>query len=358
MKLNKMKNIFICLATALTVVACTGKKDSNELRYIHEEGFVFGTSYHITYRHTRSLEKELLEHLKKYDSSMSSFNKNSLLSRLNRNEDVELDTFFVDVFSKAKEINEISGGLFDITVEPLSKLWKFSNDRPDTISIEDYNNIVSKVDSVKEFIGMDKVRILDNHLIKQDPRIVINASALAEGYGIDLAGDFMDKNGVRDYLVEIGGEMRIRGFNPNGHVWRIGIEKPVEDESNMYTKQTQSVIRVTDCAVSTSGSYRQFYYREDGKRLQHTINPSTGKPVEHNMLSVTVVAKRAVMTDALSTTFMVMGPENALKLANSLEDVEALIICENEDGTQYELRTDGYQSLVGVFGRPVEEDEE
>ena len=338
--MNKRNVIIIALATLTACSVPTKQQDE----YIREEGFIFGTTYHITYKHHQSLQAQMLQKLRAYDNSLSTYNPNSIISKINRNEDPELDTFFVNVYNKAREVYELSGHRFDITVRPLSQLWRFTSDKSDTISAATFDSIMTKVDSVRAFIGLNKTSISGNHLIKSDPRITLEAAALAEGYGIDVAASVFEENGVTDYMVELGGELHLKGLNPNGRKWRISIDRP-DEGSNELTRTSQGVISVSDCAVSTSGSYRQFYYTADGKRLQHTIDPLTGKPVEHGMLSVTVVGPNTITTDALSTTFMVLGVEEAYTIATSLPDIEAYFIFEDKDGNRHETMTDGFRKL-------------
>lgn len=335
-----MKKVIISLF-AIIAIACTPKTE----QYIREEGFIFGTTYHITYKYNKSLQKEMLEALKAYDNSLSTYNKNSIISKINRNEDVELDTFFVNVYNKAYEIYELSNHQFDITIRPLSQLWRFGADTPDTISTTTYDSIVARIDSIKAFIGLNKTHISNNHLIKDDDRITLEAAALAEGYGIDIAASVFEKHGVTDYMVELGGELHIKGLNPNGQKWRISIDRP-DEGSNELTRTSQGVIKVTNCAISTSGSYRQFYYTADGRRLQHTISPLTGRPVEHGMLSVTVVGPNTITTDALSTTFMILGPEKAKQMADSIPNIDAYFIYEDNNGERQELMTEGFRKLL------------
>jgi len=337
------------LATILFLVAiCMSSchnsgKDKDQ--YIKETGYVFGTTYHITYKYAHSLEEEMLAKLKAYDNSLSTYNKNSVISKVNRNEDVELDDYFITVYNKAKEIYELSGHRFDITIKPLSRLWKFDENTPDTISRSTIDSIMTKVDSVRAFIGFNKTRIDGDRLIKDDSRIMIEAAALAEGYGIDIAASVFEEHGVTDYMVEIGGELHVKGVNPQGRKWRISIDKPIED-SNEFNRKSQSVIGITDCAVSTSGSYRQFYYTSEGQRMQHTIDPLTGMPVGHGMLSVTIVGPNTMTTDALSTTCMVLGPKEAIEFIEGLEGVEAYVIYEENDKQRKELMTEGFKQLI------------
>lgn len=340
-------NKTICsILTSVTLLACTSSSHTNN-NYIKEEGFVFGTTYHITYKYHRSLQSEMLEQLKQYDNSLSPYNPNSIISRINRNEDVEVDSLFANVYNQACKMYELSEGRFDITVEPLSKLWKFSGDHPDTIAIATYDSIVSLVDSIRAFVGLKKTHLENNKLIKADPRITINANAIAEGYGIDVAASVFEKHGVTDYMVEIGGELHIKGLSPRGQKWRVSIDRP-DEGSNELTRTSQSIITVTDCAISTSGSYRQFYYTTDGRRLQHTIDPATGRPVEHGMLSVTTIGPNTMTTDAWSTTFMVMGPHEAIATANKIDGIEAYVIYQDEEGNRHEIFSDGFKTICGM----------
>lgn len=320
--------------------------------FIREEGSAFGTTYHLTYRSDVSYEKEVMQCLRHYDRSLSPFNENSIVSRINRNEKgVVVDTFFIDVYNKAREMYNWSGGLFDITVEPLSRLWKFSNaDHADTISMQKYNEILAQVDSIKAFVGMDKTNLVydiaSKGMIfeKTDPRIKLNPNALAEGFGIDQVATLFESKGIKDYMVEIGGEMRVRGLNPDGALWRVGIDSPDED-ANPYDRKFDKIIHVTDCSVSTSGTYRQYYYREDRKRLHHIIDPRTGQPVSTQIVSVTVVGPNTMTTDALATSFLCMDYSEAIQRANELPDVSIYVIYESEDGTRHRIWSLGFEKL-------------
>lgn len=336
----KTLRIAALIAAATAMAGCSPRE-----RYIKNEGFVFGTTYNIVYKHTADLSADILKRLKAYDQSLSTFNDSSIISRINRNESAVADTFFVTVFNKAKEFNQLSGGRFDITIAPLSRLWKFGNHRPDTITTSQYDSIVTKIDSVKAFVGMDKVWLEGNTVCKADPRVRLDACALAEGYGIDIAAQVLEEHGITDYMVEIGGEIHAKGLNPHGKAWRIGIDRPVEG-STAANRTMQHIISLTNCAISTSGSYRQFYYTDKGERLSHTIDPRSGHPVKHSMLSVSVVGPNTMTTDAIATTLMVAGPDEALAIADSLPGIEAHIIYLDADGIEKEQMTDGFSKLI------------
>lgn len=334
---------YLSVVAAMLLTACNAP--SNEYR--RNTGFVFGTTYNIVYRHAIDLEDSILLKLKEYDNSLSTYNPNSVISRINRNETDTVDAMFAHVYRNALKFNELSGGVFDITVAPLSRLWKFSGDHPDTISTTEYDSIVALVPEVMPYVGLKSTRLIgDSLIVKADDRTTFDACALAEGYGIDIAAQVLEDNGVTDYMVELGGELHLKGLSPQGRLWRIGVDKPVENGNIFDGRTMQLILSLTDCAVSTSGSYRQFYYTADGRRLQHTIDPRTGRPVEHGMLSVTVVGPNAMTTDALSTSFMVLGPEEAAQLATTIDSIEAYFIYEDSIGGVTEYMTDGFQQLV------------
>ena len=334
-------HILLVVAT-ISLAAC----QSHIPTYQRNTGFVFGTSYNLIYRADSSLANQVMARLGAYDASLSVYNKNSLLSSLNANDTVAADSLLLYVVSQAKHFHHLSNGAFDITVEPLSRLWRFTSDlRDDTISVERFDSLVAGLDTVMPLVGLDKITIDGNVIRKADRRMKINANALAEGYGIDLAAYVLDEAGVTDYMVEIGGEIHCRGLNPRGGKWRIGIDQPIEG-SGVLDRKTQRIIEVTDCAVSTSGFYRQCYHIADGRRVQHTIDPRTGMPVTHSMESVTVVGPNTMTTDALCTTLMVLGPDSALQKIDSYPGIEAYIIYRDEHGIEREQMTDGFRLLL------------
>lgn len=334
----------LSIALTMGLSACHTQQPS--AAFCRNSGFVFGTNYNLIYRSDTDLSQQVIDKLAEYDSSLSVYNPKSLLSKLNEGDSVEADSLLLYVISHAKYFYKLSGGAFDVTVEPLSRLWRFTSSlRDDTISVHQWDSIVSRLDTVMPLIGLDKIHIDGNTISKDDRRMKINANALAEGFGIDVAASVLDKAGVSDYMVEIGGEIHCRGLNPRGGKWRIGIDKPIEG-SGLLDRKCQRIIEVTDCAVSTSGSYRQCYHVADGRRVQHTIDPRTGLPVSHSMESVTVVGPNTMTTDALCTTLMVIGPDSALQKIDSIPGVEAYIIYRDAEGKQKEQMTDGFRLLL------------
>lgn len=322
--------------------SCKDKKPS----YIQDTGFVFGTAYNIRYEAYDNYHDEIRAALDKYDKSLSTYNPNSTISKINRNEEHHVDSFFTTVWYKAKEMYELSDGAFDVTIRDLSAHWRFAKGYMlDTISTEVYDSLAAGAKDVLQFVGMNKVQLQGDSIVKDDPRIQLDMCALAEGYGIDVAAEVLEQHGVKNYMVEIGGELHLKGLSPNGTKWRIGIDSPSEDNS-IFDRRTQHIIEVTDCAISTSGSYRQYYYTADGKRISHTINPKTGYPIEHKTLSVSVIGPNTMTTDAMATIFMVIGHEKAIEMANSIDGIETLIIFENDDKQLEEIMTDGFRRAI------------
>lgn len=340
----KIRNMLLAAIAVSCLAAC--HPAAQQTAYRRNAGFVFGTNYNLIYRSDSDLCQAVLDRLAKYDSSLSVYNPSSLLSQLNEGDSVVADTMMLHVLLSAKRFHRFSGGAFDITVEPLSRHWRFTRDLvDDTISTEQWRGLVQGLDTVMPLIGLDKVSISGSVVRKADRRMKINANALAEGFGIDVAAGVLEEHGVTDYMVEIGGEIHCRGLNPKGHKWRIGIDKPIEG-SGLLNRQMQRVIAISGGAVSTSGGYRQCYHVADGRRVQHTIDPRTGMPVSHSMESVTVTGPNTMTTDALCTALMVMGPDSALQKIDSLPGVEAYIIYRDADGNQREDMTAGFRDMI------------
>ena len=285
--------------------------------YQHNEGMVFGTFYKITYQYENDLKEGIEREMKKVDDTLSPFNKNSIISAVNENKPVALNDMFMSVYDLARTVSEDTDGAFDITVAPLVNAWGFGFK----------HNIAptkSTIDSIMNFVGYKKVRMMGRTIMKDDPRVMLDCSAIAKGYGSDVVAHYLESMGISNYLVEIGGEIVAKGSNPKGKPWAIGVEKPVDD-SLAVKSELQTVLNITDMAMATSGNYRNFYYK-DGKKYAHTIDPKTGHPVQHNILSATVIAKRCAMADAYATALMVVGLDKAKEILGRHKDLKAYII--------------------------------
>ena len=322
MKKNKIvwQLPFLVLLIVGTVVII---RHQSSIPYQHNSGMVFGTTYNITYQCDSNLHNSIIRELEKVDEALSPFNKKSVITAVNNNHDIEVNDMFADVFLLAQKISDDTSGDFDITVAPLVNAWGFGfkNGTQPT---------KHNIDSLKNIIGYKKVRLEGRKVVKKDKRLMLDCSSIAKGYGSDVVARFLQKRGGKNYMVEIGGEIVTKGISPKRVPWKIGVTRPVDDSLSV-SKELQSVINVTDKAMATSGNYRNFYYK-NGKKYAHTIDPHTGYPVQHNILSATVIADNCATADAYATAFMVMGLEKAQKLLERHPELMAYFIYSDKDG--------------------------
>ncbi len=319
MKRYKIILLLLLIAGAVFVVY-----QQRTAPYRHCEGKIFGTWYNITYQHDKDIHKEILEALNSVDSSLSMFNMESTISKINRGENPDLDRQMLYILPRAKKVSEATGGAFDITVAPLVNVWGFGFKHEEWPSQH-------TIDSIKAFVGYEKIRVNKRKLEKNDSRTMIDLSAIAKGYGADVVGQVLDNNKVRNYMVEIGGDMVVKGKNSNGDPWRIGVAKPTDEKTEQ--QEYQCVLNLSDCAVATSGNYRNFFYK-DGVKYAHTIDPKTGYPVQHDILSATIIAPHCYEADAYATASMVLGVENAKKMLSKQQHLDAYLIYIDTDGEQ------------------------
>lgn len=285
--------------------------------YIKDSGMVFGTTYSITYQYHENLKSDIEDVMKQVDNSLSPFNKSSVITAINNNTSTKADKYLTEVFTLAQTVNKETDGAFDITVAPLVNAWGFGF-RSGTKPTE------AQTDSLLAIVGQDKVTLKDGEIIKSDPHIMLDCSAIAKGFGVDKVAEFLAGKGIKNYLVEIGGEISARGMNSRGTEWNIGITKPVEDSLSI-NQENQAVLQITDKAMATSGNYRNFYY-EGGKKYAHTINPHTGKPAQSDILSATVIAESCAVADAYATAFMVLGSEKVKEILKKHPELQAYLI--------------------------------
>ncbi len=332
-----MKRIlFISLLISLLCSSCKDKP----LTYHFSEGPIHGTSFHFTYEYfeNKNLEKDFLKLMHDFELSLSTYNPESIISRVNSNEeDVEPDMYFRTVFNRAQQISKSTKGAFDITVAPLVNAYGFGFTQEDIEIVSD-----ARVEELLSITGFEKVRIKNNKVIKDDPRLMLDVSAIAKGYSVDVVAMFLEDKGVLNYLVEIGGEMRCKGLNSSGVAWRVGVDKPIE---NMIGREIQVVMNLTDVSLATSGNYRQFRQVGDIK-YSHTIDPRTGRPVTHNLLSSTVIASDCMTADAYATAFMVLGLERSLEIVNSDPELEAYFIFADEEGAYKSTYSEGLRDKI------------
>lgn len=315
--------LFLIIGTIIIV-------SENKPTYRTQQGKIFGTLYTVTYEHNEDLQPLIIDALQAVDASLSPFNKKSIISHINNNERFCVDTLFSEVFRNAEIIYTESHGAFDPTVAPLVNAWGFGFKQSSNIT-------ASTIDSLLALVGLHRVTLNNGLITKSDPRIMLDFSAIAKGYGSDCVARVLDSCGVQNYMVEIGGEIVIKGHNKNGNPWGIGINKPIDD-SLSTNQELQTVLRLTDCAIATSGNYRNYYYK-DGVKYAHTIDPRTGYPVQHSLLSATVIADNCMRADALATAFMVLGVDSAMTYCKLHPEIDGYFIVSADSGRYEVLRS-------------------
>ncbi len=323
------------IALLLGLFSC---KKNQEL--IVFEGFTQGTTYRIVFEpgETEIQQSEVDTLLRKFDLSLSTYVPNSLISKINRNESyAELDTFFIDMFNKSAEVNRASDGMFDITVAPLVNMYGFG------FTTADAHIDSTHVDSLLRLVGMDKVKIENGKLVKLFPEIQIDPNALAQGQAVDVVAEYFVKKGVKNVLVEIGGEVSGKG-SKFGKPWTVGVDKPTEG-SDAETRELQRKIFIENKALATSGNYRK-YIEIDGKKYHHTINPKTGFPSYNSLLSATIIADDCMSADAYATACMVSGLEQAKKIVEANPNLDAYFIYADENGNLQEYFTKGMKKFL------------
>lgn len=306
-----------------------------DIPYQTDYGFVFGTVYNISYQSNENLKAEIEKVLNKVDGEFSMFNEASTVSRINRGAEPELSTMFQEVYEKAVTVNNNTEGAFDITVAPLVNTWGFGFKGKKTgAGADSTSNLptAAQVDSLLRIVGMGKLTYdkEKKRIYKRDRRTMLDFSAIAKGYGADCVARLLKRHDVKNFMVEIGGEVVTQGISPKRLPWRIGVTKPTED-SLQTSQELQTVLNVTDRAMATSGNYRNFYY-QGGRRYAHTIDPKSGYPVQHNILSATVLASDCATADAYATSFMVMGLDRVKALLEQHPELMAYIIYDGDDG--------------------------
>ena len=324
-----MKKILL-LMIGLTVLASCGKQPKKMVL----QGQAQGSYYAVTYYDSlgRNFQREIDSIFHAVDVSVNLWVDTSVISKVNRNEEVTLDAIFIDNFNIAQEAAQLSDGYFDPTISPIVAAWGFSYKHGDSITPQ-------LIDSLKQLVDYRNIRIENGKVIKANPAMTLDFNAIAQGYTSDLIASFLNSQGIKNYLVDTGGEIMARGCKPNGQSWIVGIEKPAENWNSEQVVQTRVALR--DKGLVTSGSTRK-YVERNGKRYSHCIDPNTGYPVEHQLLSVTVLAENSVWADALASICMVMGLEKSLPLIESMDGVEAYYIYVNEKNELETYATEGF----------------
>ncbi len=311
MKMKKIESVIFALVTLFCLSSC-GKKEW----YVYE-GAVWGTSFHIDYCGDKNLNDSINLVMRRVELSLSPFDKESLISKINRGEDAECDSDMVKVYNCAKYVWRISGGAFDPSVAPAVNLWGFGYKGAETQPDED------SVERVKALVGLGKSYI-ENGFLKHAEGMEFDFSAITKGFGCDMVGEMLERNGCENYMVEIGGEISLKGKNRRGEKWHIMIDAPVENNSEVVHER-MAIIELTDCGIATSGNYRNYRETETGK-VWHTIDPRSCRPAEGNVLSATVIAENAMIADALATACMVLPPDSAMAMVKSVPGSRVMLV--------------------------------
>ena len=336
----KRRQLIIALLAVVAILCLLffgRSKEQIEATYQHNEGTIFGTIYHVKYLYANDLKPDIEAELHGVDTSLSMFNPRSTISKINRGETDEVDEMLSEVLQLSYKINEATNGAFDPTVAPLVNAWGFGfkeGKMPNS----------KQVDSLLSLVGLSHIHLDGSKLTKDNPLSILDFSAIAKGYGVDRAAQVLRDKGIKNFMVEIGGEVVTEGVNEKGEVWRIGINKP-DDDSTSTNTELQDIISLSGKAIATSGNYRN-YYISDGKKIAHTINPKTGFPAQSDILSSTVMAPSCAEADAFATAFMVLGLEEAKRVLQRQPQLEAYFIYSDERGEYQTWCTEGFKKLI------------
>ena len=308
--MNKITSFL--LGVALLFSACTTQTSVTQI-----VGEGIGTYYKITIADKNNITQSQIDSvIMELSNATSIFNPNSLVSRINRNETDTLNNILKEIIEVSLQVCEETSGAFDFTVGALVNLWGFGKDPQKEVFQEN-------VDEALETVGYKKIRIEENKIIKEHPETQLNFNAIAKGYCVDLVAAFLISKGVNNFLVDIGGELRIGGERALNKKWRVGIQKPTETKEGAIA--TEEIMELQNISLATSGNYRN-YIEKNGKRLEHTINPYTGYPEINDLLSATVMASSCALADAYATAFMVMGKEKAEAFVAQYDGIDAYFI--------------------------------
>lgn len=328
----------VMLSAVLVLVFASCRERTNSDTYLNISGFTQGTTYSITYSDSlsRNFSIQIDSIFALVDSSMSVFNSSSAISKINRNEQMHVNSLLADVLQISRSISDQTEGAFDITIGSITRAVGFAGGTSSGID-------TAKVLSLLRFVGMDKFYVEDNKLVKLHPDVVFDLNAVAQGYTSDLIASFLTSRGVGSYMVEVGGEIVATGVNPNGTAWVIGVDKP--EAGGVPGEDIQAKIMLTGGqGLATSGNYRKFV-EVDGQKYSHTINPKTGLPVLNSLLSATVVAPSGAIADALGTAFMVKGLEWSMSFVKNHPNIDAYLIYSDSTSNFCVWQSDGLKLL-------------
>lgn len=337
MKLHKSR-IYPIVLVFIVFLVWMYRQNNGQVEKVSFNGQTMGTYYNIIYLHPEgiNIKIEIDSLLVNWNLTLSTYISNSEISRFNREDVLYFKSpYFYPVLLKSKEIYEATNGAFDPTIMPLVNAWGFGpeeNEMPDS----------TRVNTLLRLVGFDNI-IFDSTMVKkQFPGIQLDFSAIAKGYGVDVVGRFLEEHDIENYLIDIGGEISCKGINDRGLPWTTGIEDP---NVEFIERKIKAIIEVSDKAIATSGNYRNYYVKDD-KKYAHTISPYTGFPVQHSLLSVTVIADDCMTADGYATAFMVLGVDQAKQIIQRHPDLDAYFIFSDDEGKIETFMTDGFRSIL------------
>ncbi|WP_310560589.1 FAD:protein FMN transferase [Flavobacterium sp.] len=303
------------------------------------EGEAQGTTYHITYfdPQNRDFQPEIVQILKDFDLSVSTYIPNSIISRINSNEkNVVVDKYFKACFKKAKEVWKNTDGAFDPTIYPLSNAYGFGPSKKQKLD-------KFKIDSILQFVGFQLIELKGNTIVKKDSRVALDFNAFAQGYSVDVVSAFLTSKKITSYIVEIGGEVYAKGRKPNGSNWTVGVEKPIDNKES--ENPLKAIAKLENKAIATSGNYRRFIV-EDGVKYVHHIDPKTGYPTKNNLLSASLFAKDCISSDAYATGVLVLGLEKAKVFLQQHPELQAYLIYSDDQGKYQVYETPDIKAIL------------
>jgi FAD:protein FMN transferase len=310
----------------------------NSPKYQVFEGYAQGTTFRMVYQSNENYNDTLMKMLKYFDKTLSIYQDSSMISLINNNDSsVVLNDLFIQFYQKSREVFEKSDGYFDITVAPLVQTWGFG---PKGFIKSDS----ASIDSILKFVGMNKIKLENKKIIKSDPRVQLDGNAIAQGQSVDYVSNFLESNGTKNYMIEIGGELRAKGINAKGESWKIGIDKPIEG-SDEKDRELQTIVKIKDKSLATSGNYRKFHL-VNGIKYSHEINPKTGYPAKDILLSASVLADECSIADGFATACMVLGYSKAKELISNNKNLEAYFIYSGKDGKLEVYMSPGFKKYL------------
>jgi thiamine biosynthesis lipoprotein len=338
---NRNKNlIYSVVLLGMMFLVYLYRKQAQAPKEMYVQGTTMGTTpYNIKYLddQNRDFKEDIDKVLKAFNQSLSTYIPESEISKFNKGESLTYESrYFYPVLDRSKTVFERTQGAFDPTVMPLVRAWGFGPGKTPQEMTQ------AKIDSLLQLVGFQNISYDEKTVRKLKNNVQLDFSAIAGGYASDLVAELLLQKGINNFMVEIGGEVVCRGTNSKGDIWSIGIENPIVAEDG--GKEISSIIKMENKALATSGNYRNFYIK-DGKKYAHTLDPKTGYPVQHSLLSSTVIAQDCMDADAYATAFMVMGVEKSIEFLKQNTDIQALLIYD-EGGTMKIFMTEELKKYV------------